>query len=86
MKPGADFANQLAKSTKCKIIKGSSINDVTVLVGGGGQGFCDDSTKTLVVKRVTMEGGVSKIVQNCVTSFMDNPLAYSVVLFNQHLF
>ena len=34
-------------------------NDVTVLRGGGGEGFCDDSTKTFVKKRVTMGvGGV----------------------------
>ena len=50
---------------------GSSINDVTVL-GGGGKGFFDD--KDLVTKRVTM--GVSKIFQNCVTSFMDDPFRY----------
>ena len=32
-------------------------------------------TKALVIKGVTMgEGGV-KIIQNCVTSFMDDPLA-----------
>ncbi len=48
------------------ITKGSSINDVTVLGGGGGcQGCCDNSTKALVVKRVTMgRGGGSKNVQN----------------------
>ena len=35
--------------------KGSSMNDVTVF---GGQIFCDDSTKGLVIKRVMMgEGG-----------------------------
>ena len=34
----------------------SSINDVTVL-GEGGQGICDDSTKAFVIKRVTMGGG-----------------------------
>jgi hypothetical protein len=38
---------------------GSSINDVTALGGRGYQGFCDDSTKALVMKSVTMgEGGV----------------------------
>ena len=41
---------------------GSSINDVTVL-GGWGQGFCDDSTKASVIKRVTIGEGGSKIVQ-----------------------
>ena len=47
---------------------------------GGDQGFCDDSPKALVIKCVAMgnvlrwEGCVSKIVQNCVTSFMDDLL------------
>ena len=35
---------------KMKTNKGSSINDVTVLGGKGYQGFCDDSTKALVLK------------------------------------
>ena len=52
---------------------GSSINDVKVL-GGGDQGFCDNSTRALVIKRMTMGGGGSKIVQNCVMSSMDDPL------------
>ena len=52
---------------------GSSINDITVL---GGQWFCDVSTKAFVIKSVTMGGGgcASKIVQNWVTSLMDDPL------------
>ena len=55
--------------------KGSSINDVTVLRGEEGQGLCADSIKAIVIKRVTMGegGGVSKIVQNCGKSFMDDP-------------
>ena len=53
--------------------KGSSINDVTTL-GGMGQVFCDDSTKASVIKRVTIGG---RGVQNCVTSFMDDPLTIS---------
>ena len=53
--------------------KGSSINDVTVLGGRGYQGFRDDSTIALVIKSVTMGDGVSKIIENCVTSFMDDP-------------
>ena len=44
------------------------------LRGGGGKGFFDDSTKALVIKPVTMGGGGSKIFQNCVTSFIDDPL------------
>ena len=42
--------------------------------GGRGQRFCDDSTKALVIKRVTVGGGGSKFVRNCVMSFMDDPL------------
>ena len=41
--------------------------------GGGIQGFCDDKSKALVMKRVTMGGGEVKIVQICVTSLMDDP-------------
>ena len=58
--------------------KGSFINDVTVL-GGRGQWFCDNSRKALVIKPVKIGegcrgvGGVVKILQNCVTSFMDDP-------------
>ena len=36
---------------------GSSISDVIAFGGRGGQGFCDDSTKTLVIKSVTLGGG-----------------------------
>jgi hypothetical protein len=42
-----------------KRAKGASINDVTVLGGRGGQGLCDNITKPLVIKCVTMEGGGS---------------------------
>ncbi len=35
-------------------LKGSSINDVTVLGGRGYRGFCHNSTKALVIKSVTM--------------------------------
>ncbi len=42
---------------------GSSINDVTALRGRGYQGFCDDNTKALVIKRVTMVGGGVKNYQ-----------------------
>ena len=66
--------------------KGSSINDVTVLGGGGGQGFCDDSTKVLVIKRVTMGELVPKIVPNCVTSFifMDDPKVEICLFTSEH--
>jgi hypothetical protein len=42
-------------------------------LGGGGQGFCDKGTKALVMKSVTIWKGMSKNVQNCVTSFIDDP-------------
>ena len=51
---------------------GSSINDIMVL-GGRDQGFCDDISKALVMECMMMGGGGSKIVQNCVASFMDDP-------------
>jgi hypothetical protein len=41
---------------------GLSINDVTALEERGYQGFCDDGTKALVIKSVTMgRGGVKKL-------------------------
>ena len=44
------------------------------LGGGGGIIFCDGSNKALVIKSVTKGGGGGvNIVQNCVTSFMDDP-------------
>ena len=42
--------------------KGSSINDVTAYGGRGYQGFCDGSTRALLVKCVTIGGGG---VKNC---------------------
>ena len=53
--------------------KGSSINDAIALWGRRYQGFCDNSTKALALKSVKNGGGVSKIIKNCVTSFMDDP-------------
>ena len=46
------------------------MNDVTVL---GGEGVNDFVTKSLVM--VTMMWGRSKIVWNCVSSFMDDPFS-----------
>ena len=65
-----------SSNTKFKIkyapYKVSSINDVTALKGGS-QVFCNDSTKASLLKSVTIKGlRGSKIVQNCVTSFMDD--------------
>ena len=55
-------------------IKGSFKTEVTATERGG-QGFCDDSAKALeyYIKSVTMGEEGSKYVQNCVTSFMDDP-------------
>jgi hypothetical protein len=39
-----------------------------------GGGFCDNSTKALLLKSVTM--GESKILKNYVTSFMDVPNSF----------
>ena len=64
------------------LTKGSSINDVTVLRGGG-QGFCDGSTKALVIKSVTMG---EKIVQNCVTSCMYDPQQCEMIIFESLVF
>ncbi len=41
--------------------KGLSINDVTILGRGGVYWFCDNSTKTPVIKSVKMGGGGSKL-------------------------
>jgi hypothetical protein len=51
--------------------KGTSKNDVTAR--GGGLLNSTNSTKTILLKSVTMGGGVSKIIENCVASFMDDP-------------
>lgn len=52
----------------------SSINDATNLGGREHhQRFCDDRTEILVLKSIiTMGEGVSKIVQKCLTSLMDD--------------
>ncbi len=52
------------------------MNDVTALGGRGYQRFCDNSTKALLIKSVTMGEGLSRIIKNCVTSFIDDPLPY----------
>ena len=43
------------------LIRKLTIRHVTAL-GGGSQGFCDDSTKAFAIKRATMAEGGSKIV------------------------
>jgi hypothetical protein len=47
-------------------------------MGGGEQGFCDNSTKVTIIKSVTMlGGGVQTMSINCVTSYMDDSLVWS---------
>ncbi len=53
------------------------MNDVTALGGKGYQGFCDDSTRVIVLKSVTIGKGVLKNIKYCVTSFMDDPITLS---------
>ncbi len=54
---------------KQRFVKGLSINDVTALDGRGYKEFWDK----IVIESVTMEKGVSKMIQNCLMSFMDDP-------------
>ncbi len=42
------------------------------------QGIWDNSTYSLVLKRLTMVEGVSKIIKNCMTPFMDDPLNITI--------
>ncbi len=49
------------------------MNDVKVERGRGGQGFCDNSTKVLVIKSVMMRGG-GKTCPKLSASFMNDPL------------
>ena len=42
--------------------------------GGGGQGFLEGTVKAFLLKSVTMRGMGSKIIQNFVTSFLDDPI------------
>ncbi len=55
--------------------QGPSINDVAALGGGGIKGFV-----TTIIKSVTICEGVSKIIKNYVTSFMDDPIVYVFAL------
>ena len=52
-----NIANIKNRSHSIFTAYGSSIHDVTFLGGGRGcQGFCDDSSKALILKSVTMGG------------------------------
>ena len=70
--------NRAPSTTGRRYGKGSFIYDILAL-GGGGQGFCDDSTKAIVTQSVMMGGGLQKVLkicskfaQNCVTSYKDH--------------
>ena len=74
--PGLTFFHQRSNFStlfKTFYFKGSSINDVMVSEGRGKQRFLTTALKLLVLKGVTMGEGVSNIIKNCVTSFMDDP-------------
>ncbi len=60
------------------------MNDVTILGGGGGgQGFCDKSTKASVIK-CGREGGGGQKMLKIVMAFMDDPLVFLYMTL-QHL-
>ncbi len=54
-------------------LNGPSINDVTVLGGGGIKDFVTTTLKPYYYIRGGGRMGVLKIIKNCVTSFMDDP-------------
>ncbi len=56
--------------------KGLSINDVTALGGRGYQGFCDNSTKVLLIKSVTMGGGGVENYEKLRDVIYGRPLKY----------
>jgi hypothetical protein len=49
------------------------MNDVTVLEGRGFQGFFDNSSMVLSMKSLTKGKEVSKLIQICVLSLMNDP-------------
>jgi hypothetical protein len=70
---GWEGCGSTEKNELYKPVKGVVHNWRPGRKGGGGQGFCVNSTKVSVIKSVTMGGGGSKNFQNCMTSFMDTP-------------
>jgi hypothetical protein len=52
---------------------GPSINDVTALGGRGYQGFCNNSTKALLIKTVMMGGGGVKNYQKLRDVIFERP-------------
>ena len=65
-----NFVSDLFHNVVILFSLGSSKNDVPVL-GGEGQLFCDDSTKVLVIKLVTMGEGVENYVTSIYPSLTD---------------
>ena len=64
--------------------KGPSINDFTVLEGGGGQLFCGDSTKTLVLKTVRMGEGCLNLSKNAWHHLWTTPKAINRLMAIHH--
>ena len=65
-----------------KKAKGSSINDVTALRWKGYQGFCNNSTKALVLKGVTMGGGGVKNYPKSRNVIYGWPLSCHLIMYN----
>jgi len=65
-----------------RCVKCSSINDITTSGRRGYQGFYDNCTETCLLKR--LREGVSKIIENPVTSFMDDPLKDNIFCVQVH--
>ena len=83
------FPNQTTVEFLCckiifcaKLSFGLSINDVTFIMG---KVYCNDSNK-LELKSVTMGGVGSRMVQLCVTSFMDYPHMTFLTFLNDFFF
>ena len=68
------------KIEKKLIDEGPSINDVTAFGWVGYQGFCENSNEALVFKSVMAGEGLSKIIKNCVTSFIKSKSSTEIVI------
>ncbi len=75
----AQSSNLIRYGPVCLTFNYGVVNIWRHCLRGRGHGFCDSSTKASVIKSVTMGGGGSKNVQNCVTSFMDDPYGKKII-------
>ena len=48
----------VVKALRAELFDSAVVDDVTVIVNGGGQGFCIDITETLLIKSATMGKGL----------------------------